>query len=398
MLDKLKVLEAFETKKSEFSSYNTGILDNINLLNRRFLEMSQYSSDEINHKLRDKIPGALPTGEWDESKNFVKFEKRWSNHQEARLWAYKILIDKITFAVDGSQIVPSKDFYPLVGAVQVALFENFHSESLGYRKEIIFDVISPGEIDKIVLKYPQADAFTVITDYINFKRFELEANTIINYMDQQRDSIVKPLIFFDGALIFSFLIPEKTEEKENYLFIKYIEKIREVLEYSEKCKVPLVGFIDTSKAHDLLKMIVLFNNLPSGLKVTDSQIIDSNMEWGDRTSIFRCKRHGILRQYGEYKDKLGFIYLKTNKNPPARVEFPLWITEDPDYFRAIIDIIRAEIIIGNGYIYPIESADATAVMTTEDKQVFYRLFAEFAFRNNLDISLSQKAFSKSQRR
>ena len=63
-----------------------------------------------------------------------------------------------------------------------------------------------------------------------------------------------------------------------------------------------------------------------------------------------------------------------------------------------MDIIRAEIVVGSGYPYALEAADAAAVLTTEDRQVFYRLWHEFAPSAGLGGAATAKTASKAHRR
>ena len=48
-----------------------------------------------------------------------------------------------------------------------------------------------------------------------------------------------------------------------------------------------------------------------------------------------------------------------------------------------LDVVRAEVIAGNGYPYAIEAADAVAVISLRDREEFYRVFQDFAARNDL---------------
>ena len=65
---------------------------------------------------------------------------------------------------------------------------------------------------------------------------------------------------------------------------------------------------------------------------------------------------------------------------------------------APVDTVRGEVVVGNGYPYAIEAADATAVITTRDRETFYAVFQEFAERERLDLRIARKAISKAQRR
>jgi hypothetical protein len=56
------------------------------------------------------------------------------------------------------------------------------------------------------------------------------------------------------------------------------------------------------------------------------------------------------------------------------------------------------LIIGSGYPYAIETADQTAVLKTEDRQIFYRLLQDWADEEELNLRLSRKMVSKVRRR
>jgi NurA domain len=79
------------------------------------------------------------------------------------------------------------------------------------------------------------------------------------------------------------------------------------------------------------------------------------------------------------------------------LEIPLWIQEQ-GLLDEVIDLIRAEVIVGNGYPYVLESADAAAVITSRDRDAFYAIFQKFAEEQSLQLKISQKAVSKNRRR
>ena len=75
----------------------------------------------------------------------------------------------------------------------------------------------------------------------------------------------------------------------------------------------------------------------------------------------------------------------------------MWMLEDGLVDRTL-DIVRAECVVGIGYPYAIETADAVAVITGSDREQFYRTFQEFASRAGLSVYYSRKALSKRRRR
>ncbi len=89
--------------------------------------------------------------------------------------------------------------------------------------------------------------------------------------------------------------------------------------------------------------------------------------------------------------------MKTHEGPPVRLEIPTWIY-DAGLYEQVIDWVRCEVIVGGGYPYVIETADQTAVLKADDRQMFYRLLQEWADEENLNLRLSRKMVSKARRR
>jgi hypothetical protein len=64
----------------------------------------------------------------------------------------------------------------------------------------------------------------------------------------------------------------------------------------------------------------------------------------------------------------------------------------------VIDTVRAECVVGNGYPYALEAADAAAVITAEDRGRILRALQIFSEKENLAFRVSRKAASKVRRR
>jgi hypothetical protein len=136
--------------------------------------------------------------------------------------------------------------------------------------------------------------------------------------------------------------------------------------------------------------------------VSDALLWRGALGWGDRTPALLAARADPPGAEPREEESLGqdvaFVYFQAALDrPPARVEFPRWVL-DAGLLDAVMDAARAETIVGNGYPYPIEAADAVAVISTQDRARFYRLFQEFAEREGLPFGFSRKALSKSRRR
>ncbi|NIQ80999.1 MAG: DNA double-strand break repair nuclease NurA [Anaerolineae bacterium] len=274
--------------------------------------------------------------------------------------------------------------------MQIGWFVNPHDGTQDYVKDITFEVLAPEELadeGEDVLGFPDWR--------VNARRFILECENLVEAMQAGRDSAVKPVCFFDGSLVVSFvqhMLPERQKQ--------YVEAVMALLAASEECRVPLVGYVDTSYANDLAAMLDALARRHTRQRISDGALLRSRMEWGDRTVAYVCARDDkVLPVSGaKYYDRVCFVYLKTTaERPPARLDLPRWLLEAGELERTV-DMVRAECVVGNGYPYAVETADAVAVITMQDRERFYRVFQEFAEKEGLPLRFSRKAVSKRGRR
>jgi hypothetical protein len=169
---------------------------------------------------------------------------------------------------------------------------------------------------------------------------------------------------------------------------------------SKTNRVPLVGYVDTSYARDLVTMLTYLYRLASAPRLSDGALLRSRMGWGDRSQVYVCARDDkVLPEYGPQSREVCFAYLKTTASgPPARLEFPGWLAEDESELERVLNLVRAECIVGNGYPYALETADVVAVISLQDRERFYATFQQFAEKEGLTLRYSRKALSKRARR
>lgn len=404
MLFTPKVVSALEEKRAQFGAYQGALQEQEGLLRQWLAALSESTTSAIEDALNARgiaWPGARPTQEFGRAAGLrLPFAQAWANHTDARAWALTILKDRPVAAVDGSQIAPTKDFSIPVAAVQVGWFINFHQEGGRYIKDVVFDVLSPAELTESEesASDPMESAFA--TQVVNLVRFQLECERLCGLMAEFADleEAQRPLCFFDGSFIISFagmMAPQSTQA--------YVRAIRQLLACSERYRVPLVGFVDTSLSQDLVTMLEVLNNQPNALRLTDGGLVRMAgllTGWGDRTPLFLCARDDRLSRsgLGDFYADVAFTYIQlAMERPPARLEMPRWLVEEG---RAddIIDLVRAECVVGVGYPYAIETADALAVISQQDRQRFYTLFEQFARRAGLKFTQTRKMTSKLGRR
>jgi NurA domain-containing protein len=214
------------------------------------------------------------------------------------------------------------------------------------------------------------------------------------------DAAKLAVAFFDSSLVISFADRLQGEAQE-----RHVRAMLELLRSSEKTGVPVVGYVDGSRARDLVHMVASLFKLNDAEKIHDAWLVDSRLTWGARTPMFVCarggadrKQQGILEKFEEYRRGVGFVYLKTSATaPPARLEIPLWVLER-GLLDQVISLVIAEVVVGNGYPYVIQSADAAAVINSRDRDAFYAIFQRFAREQEIGLRISEKTASKSRRR
>ncbi len=309
----------------------------------------------------------------------------WQNREQSLSWVRDRLTGIKTFAVDGSQIYPGKDISIPVALVQIGWFENPHLPIGGYEKDIALDILTPTDLQV-------GNSGEPVDRKVNMRRFQMETQRLIDYIEEHANA-QDCLVFLDGSLVATFAEAFEAQSRQFY-----VECLLELLIASKQCRVPLVAYIDTSYAQDLKGMLQKLFHLPNAPAIHDAQLLNKFMEWGDRTPLFLCERSGILSGYADQQDQIAFTYLKTTRdNYPARLEMPLWMYEEGLVDR-VVDWVRGEVIVGNGYPYVIETADQTAVLQADDRQTFFKILQNWAEQEDLNLRFSRKMVSKVRRR
>lgn len=394
MLSPAHVLAALEAKRAAFEGYELRTGQTLEHYRQALAWLAEQSYEALTARLANlPAPGARPTRERQAGRSIIRpFGVRWEDHAQARAWAREILRGVTTAAVDGSQITPSTDFSIPIGAVQVGWFVNPHREEGTYIKDIAFEILPPAELqpgqEMAVREFPDLQ--------VNLRRFERECAQLVRLMERFHQEGAQALCFFDGSLVISFAGHMRPE-----LRTRYVRAITTLLETSERTRIPLVGYIDTSYASDLTAMLDALRGSPSPARPSDAALLRREMAWGDRTEAFQCARQDLVFEEEPEKSYYGdvyFTYFKaTSENPPARLDVPSWVLEE-GLLERVLDLVRAECIVGTGYPYVLETADAVAVITTQDREQFYRLCQDFLAQSDIPLRYARKAYSKRSRR
>ena len=399
MLERRTVIAALEEKRAQFESFRRLQVAQNDLAEAKLAAFLGYSAAEIERLLSERgleWPGALPTAELDQASELcMPFRQAWQSHEQARAWALTVLQNRIVGAVDGSQLAPSKELSIPVGAVQVGWYVNYHEPGGRYDKDVAFEVLPPQELRGDERRRHGDGEFP---DWrINQRRFVGECAALETLLERhaERGCRGTPLFFFDGSLIVSFVGQLRPERGAPYL-----QAVRSLLAASEHVRVPVAGFVDSSGSRDV---VALVNHVtgPPHMSLADGALLAPVLPgWGDRSPFFVCARSDILstQRRADFYRQVAFCYLRLAvERPPARLELPLW-TVEAGLADDIINLVRAQCIVGTGYPYVIETADAVAVIKQADRERFYSLLQQFAERADLPYTISRKSLSKQTRR
>ena len=422
MLHKGKLQAALNTKRAQFSLYDGSFGEQLKLYQNALETLYDYyqSSAQLekvlpSHEIGIASAGARPSIEFDRwlvdaahrdyHGPLFPFGHEFANHEQARQWA-ECIEGITTVAVDGSQLLPWRDASIPVALIQVGFFVNPHTSGHAYTKDVCIEVLAPDEImEEAKSAASEPDSYPYSEMQVTLRRYLLEIETICSQMERlaearrEDDPIYSPMVFFDGSLIVSFALSMPNPYRE-----RYINSAVSLLKTSEDLRVPLIGYIDTSYARDMITMLRHLDAvqphpvLHETKKIHDALVWRGHLRWGDRTPAMICARNDILESYGAYRNSVAFCYLQTTaQRSPVRLEFPRWML-DEGLLDPVLDVVRAEVIAGNGYPYAIETADAVSVITMQDRNEFYAHFQAFMERQGVKFTFSTKSVSKSRRR
>lgn len=398
MIFREKLNEELKIKQFDFQRHsNQQAIEAETFLNLLLL-LEKSESNELAQRFANiDWAGAIPAGELVKDKSFCfPFKQTWENHEHARQWAGEMLDKRTTFAADGSQIFAAKETSVPVAAVQIGWFENPHDESKPYEKNASFEILTPSDLFKDLEDPMNPDI------RVEERRYLGEVARIEEFLQKKKGWRARgermPLAFFDNPLLVPF--------SQKGLQSSFLKATVELVKHSKATQVPLVGYVDRSFSKDLLTMLAGFaSDKASSTTLYDASILKSGdpcilQSWGDRTCFCYSKRRGLedFDDPATGRSTVGFTYLQTAADStPARLDIPSWVYE-AELLDEVIDVVRAECVVGLGYPYALEAADQTAVISPRDREVFFRALQDFATREKFVFSVSRKNTSKGRRR
>jgi len=293
-------------------------------------------------------------------------------------WSTDQLPSSTLVAIDGSQIMPSKEISYPIAVVQAGYFMISFPNTLKESAEISSDTFPKTLLaaDSVV-----TNGEMLTEGDVSLKRQSLEIETARKLLIKLKE-MDNPLILLDGTLIYSYMAKLNPKTRKDA-----IKELVNFLWQAEKSKIPVVGYIDTSYAKDLSNTLQLLTGKKATKKISDPGLFNPLLlNPGDYTIPFICKREP-LSEYEIYKTKICFAYLRVNSVRVVRLEFPLWIYEKGLY-KKIITRIFAEAALSHGYPRVLTRAHEIAVLTLGEREKFHNLVLKY-FNENLKVPVQR---------
>ncbi len=382
MLDLKSISDQFDARLSAIKSYDQerSTLSEEYRIELKNLDMIDLS---MNQRL-DTYSGAKLL---EPGKLIHPFPFNWKNRHDAIEWVDSVLSGVAVGAVDGSQIYSDKNYEIPLAVIQTSKILNRHTNDSDYKEITEAEIITPDEFE-------DASVYSFGSEYVDARRFALECDSIMQLMKEHD----KPCVMLDGALILSHINVLNRNIREIY-----VRAITRLLEASERARAPVIGFIDTTMPRDITLMIHFLFDIKKS-KISDTHLF-SHLLWGERTAAFLCDRddrrgeeaRSVLDNYGSFRNRIAFFYMRVSNGLPARVEFPAWMYEE-GMVDKITNIIRAECVIRSSYPDILMRAHEAAVIRMNEHDLFYGMLDNFCKAHGIRINKSAKNFHKMMNR
>ncbi|MHA1821862.1 MAG: DNA double-strand break repair nuclease NurA, partial [Promethearchaeota archaeon] len=284
----------------------------------------------------------------------------------------------------------------------IRLVYNYTYPTPKFERETNLDILGPLDI---LETNEQTQLTSVQNEPINTKRFLMEIKLLENAIKEYAKKFPETTshFFLDGTLIPTFIQSYSKEHKK-----QHIKAIKSCLDTSKANVRPILGYIDSSSAKDVLSLIkIVTQSLIKTDLISDATLLEyyirskkglnQEIHWGDRTCAFICERNDQnYKNLHENKEtyKIAFFYIKLNSGQMARVEFPTWCLKKDGMVEEIAQIVRNQSAMGNGYPYIIDKCHHEAIITAKDRMKFLGMFQEFCKKNNINFKIYNKFRSK----
>jgi len=219
------------------------------------------------------------------------------------------------------------------------------------------------------------------------------------------------LALLDGSLILWGLeaYPEfVTETLLNKGFLLYLDQIRK-LNHKQLALASYISFPRSTDVVNALRVALCPHDPPdcdrycsAGEKrdcdtvagIQDRELFSDILAPGERSALFISPSKVVEKHYGMHH--VYFFYLRVNSEV-ARVEIPRWVAVDESLLSLVHTLVLDQCHRGQGYPVALSEAHEKAVVTTADRETFWRLVESSLVKEHMPSFGSAKSRSKRTR-
>ena len=220
------------------------------------------------------------------------------------------------------------------------------------------------------------------------------------------------LALLDGSLILWGLeaYPDfVTEELLDRGFLACVEELRKL---NNGRKVALASYISLPRSTDVVNVLRVAicphelvdcdRHCPANKErecdavagVQDQELFSHLLGQGERSAVFLSQSSIVQKRYGA--SEICFFYLRVD-DEVARVEIPRWVASDEYLLNLVHALVLDQCQRGQGYPVALSEAHEKAVVTTADRENFWRLVEALLSEEHLPSHSSAKSWSKRTR-
>ena len=219
------------------------------------------------------------------------------------------------------------------------------------------------------------------------------------------------LALLDGSLILWGLeaYPEfVTEALLDKGFLPYLEDIRRLNSDKRLALASYISFPRSTDVVNVLRVAVCPHEAPDCDRycpnkakdcdkvagVQDRELFIALLASGERSALFMTQSSIVQKRYGGHK--VYFFYLRVG-DEIARVEIPQWVAKDEGLLNLTHVLVLDQCQRGLGYPVALSEAHEKAVVTTADREEFWRVVESLMVEEKMPTPTSAKSFSKRTR-
>ncbi len=223
------------------------------------------------------------------------------------------------------------------------------------------------------------------------------------------------VVLLDGSLILwgmigqvyqDFVIHELLENG----FLNYLNRIREISDTRQLALASYISFPRSTEVVNALRLAICPHQTVNcdyycngkveerGCEavagLVDRDIFNQLLSQGERSAVFSSRSTIVEKYYGDHE--INFFYIKVD-DEIARVEIPVWVADDAKLINLVHAVIVDQCRRGLGYPVALSEAHERAVVTTVDREHFWRLVEQILAEDKIWLTSSAKQQSKRTR-